>query len=226
VARPLLTLGLGLTGAGLLALAGWSWATGWHPSTERYPLQGIDLPERAPAAIEWGTVRAGGADFAYLVATSGADRRAPRFETHWAALPQAGLRRGAVHLYSLCQPAEAQANAFNTTVPRTGDALPAAVDISYREDCTARPGRPALVAALRRFAAIVEAHTGHPLILRVARGVEDDYQLTAAIDRPIWAMGNLLRPGYPARPWRLWRASDLRRIDGIEGPVNWDVVAP
>jgi lysozyme len=23
----------------------------------------------------------------------------------------------------------------------------------------------------------------------------------------------------------MWRASDFRRIDGIEGPVNWDVVA-
>jgi lysozyme len=36
---------------------------------------------------------------------------------------------------------------------------------------------------------------------------------------------NVLKPDYTARPWRMWRASDFRRIDGIEGPVNWDVVA-
>jgi len=216
---------MGLTGAGLLAVAGHHWATHWAPSTARYPLQGIDLPERPPEPIEWGTVRAAGADFAYLVATSGADRRAPGFEAHWEALPAAGLRRGAVHLFSLCQPATAQANAFNTVVPRTADALPVAVDLSYRDDCVARPDRPALIAEIRRFAELVEAHTGRPVILRVPRDVERDYQITAAIDRPVWAMANLLSPGYPARAWRLWRASDMRRIDGIEGPVNWDVVA-
>jgi lysozyme len=225
VARPFLTFAAGLTGAGLLAIAGWHWATHWAPSIDRYPLQGIDLPERPPEAIEWGTVRAAGADFAYLVATSGADRRPSAFGAHWEALPAAGLRRGAVHLFSLCQPATAQANAFNTVVPRVADALPAVVDLAYRDDCAARPERGALVAEIRRFAALVEAHTGHPVILRVPRDVERDYGITAAIDRPVWAMANVFAPGYPARDWRLWRASDMRRIDGIEGPVNWDVVA-
>ena len=118
-------------------------------------------PARAgPEAVEWGTVRAAGADFAYLVATSGADRRASGFEEHWDALPAAGLRRGAIHLYSLCQPAERQANAFNTFVPRTADALPVAVDLAYRDDCAVRPARAAVLADIRRFAALVEAHTG------------------------------------------------------------------
>jgi lysozyme len=90
--------------AGAIGIGGWSYATAWHPKTSQYPLQGIDLDER-PGPIEWGTVRARGADFAYLVATSGADRRDPGFEANWAALPDAGLRRGAIHLYSLCQPA-------------------------------------------------------------------------------------------------------------------------
>lgn len=226
MARPILTAAAGLTGAGLLAIAAWSWATGWRPAPARYPLQGIDLPERLPATIEWSAIRAGGADFAYLVATAGADRRSAGFEAEWGKLPAAGLRRGAVHLYSLCQVATAQANAFNTTVPRVADALPAAIDLSYRDDCAARPDRGALVADLRRFAAIVEAHTGRAVILRVSRGMERDYQLTEAIDRPVWAMANFVSPGYPARGWRLWRASDMRRVDGIEGPVNWDVVAP
>jgi lysozyme len=214
-----------LAGIGVAGLGGWSVATTWAPSRERYPLQGIDLPERPPAAIEWGTVRARGADFAYLVATSGKDRRDPRFEAHWTALPQAGLRRGAVHLYSLCQPGDAQANAFNTFVPRAADALPVAVDVSYRDDCAARPERAALVTELRRFADRVRSHTGHPVLLRVSRAAEGDYELTAALDWPVWTMANFIRADYAARPWRMWRASDLRRVDGIEGPVNWDVVA-
>lgn len=220
-----LKLGAALGVAGAVAIGGWSYATGWHPSTERYPLQGIDLGFRPPP-VEWGMIRARGADFAYLVATDGAAGRDPAFEANWAALPDAGLRRGAVHLYSLCRPAVAQANAFNTFVPRAEDALPAAVDVSFREDCPDRPERPAVVAELRRFIAMVETHTGKPVMLRVARDVERAYQLSGAIDRPVWSLANLIAPSYAARPWRMWRASDFRRIDGIEGPVHWDVVAP
>lgn len=214
-----------LAGAGLLGVAGWSGATGWAPAAARYPLQGVDLPAD-PGPVEWGTLRARGADFAYLVATVGADRRDPGFEANWSALPEAGLRRGAVHLYSLCQSGAAQANAFNAFVPRTDDALPAAVDIAFREDCPARPDRAAVVVELNSFVATVEAHIRKPLLLRIARPVERAYKLSEAIARPVWAVGNVVSPGYSARPWRMWRASDFRRVDGIEGPVNWDVVAP
>lgn len=95
--------------AGAIGIAGWSYATGWHPSTARYPLQGVDLGEN-PRPVEWSIVRARGADFAYLVATVGARHRDLAFEANWAALPEAGLRRGAVHLYSLCAPAKDQAD--------------------------------------------------------------------------------------------------------------------
>lgn len=214
-----------LVAAGAIGIAGWGYATRWHPSTDLYPLQGIDLGE-TPGEIEWGTVRARGADFAYLVATSGADRRDPGFERYWNALPEAGLRRGAVHLFSLCQSGADQANAFNAFVPRTADSLPAAVDVSFRADCTARPERDALIADLRTFIRMVEVHMRKPVMLRLGKAVERDYRLSAAIDRPVWAVGTYFVPAYAARPWRMWRASDIRRIDGIEGPVNWDVVAP
>ena len=214
-----------LVAAGAIGIGGWSFATGWHPAASQYPLQGLDLPEN-PGAIEWGTVRARGADFAYLVATSGKDRRDPGFEANWAAVPDAGLRRGAIHLYSLCQTGADQANAFNAFVPRTADALPAAVDVAYRADCTARPDRPELVRELRTFIRMVETHTRKPVLLRLSKPIDSDYEISAAIERPVWAIANLFPPSYAARPWRMWRASDIRRIDGIEGPVNWDIVAP
>jgi len=214
-----------LVAAGAIGIGGWSFATGWHPAASQYPLQGLDLAAN-PGSIEWGTVRARGADFAYLIATSGKDRRDPGFEANWAAVPDAGLRRGAVHLYSLCQPGAAQANAFNAFVPRTADALPAAVDVAYRPDCTARPERAELVRELRTFITMVETHTRKPVLLRLSKPVDSDYEISAAIERPVWAIANLFPPAYAARAWRMWRASDIRRIDGIEGPVNWDVVAP
>lgn len=224
--RYRLTLAAGVLAlVGLLGIIAWSRASAWAPSPQHYPFQGIDLPENPPA-VEWSSVRANGAGFAYIVATAGADRRDPSFETNWQAIGDAGLRRGAVHLYSLCQAAEPQANAFNTLVARDPGALPAAVDVAYRDDCTATPDRDALVADLARFATIVETHTGKPILLRVSRAIERHYGLTGALHRPIWVMADFLAPGYAARPWTLWRATDMRRIDGLEQPVNWDVVAP
>ena len=197
----------------------------WHPSTTNYPLQGVDLGERPPA-IEWGSVRASGADFAYLVATVGSRQRDPGFEANWAALPDAGLRRGAVHLYSLCQDGGSQADAFNATVPRTADALPPAVDIDLRDNCDPPDAGPAVTNGVRAFVARVESHAGKPVILRLSRAVERRYHLSTAVVRPLWLTGSFLRPGYADRPWRLWRANAQRRIDGVDGSLNWDVVAP
>lgn len=208
---------------GIAGMAAWLGATNWRPSPEKYPLQGIDLA-RDPAPVEWGSVRAAGADFAYVVATDGARRRDTAFEANWAALPEAGLRRGAIHLYSLCESGADQANAFNTFVPQADDALPAAIDISYRDDCATRPDRAALVTDLARFIKMVESHLRKPVMLRIARPVESDYELSAAFDRPVWEMANVLKPHYAARPWRMWRATDFRRIAGVDGPINWDVV--
>ena len=217
-------LPLVVVGAAALAFAAHAGVGGWAPSRERYPLQGVDLGER-PGAIEWPSVRAAGADFAYLVATAGATRRDPDFEANWAALPEAGLRRGAVHLYSLCEDGGAQGDAFNAVVPRVADALPPAVDIDLRDDCAPPPG-PAVTEGVRRFAARVEAHLGKPVILRLSRAAERRYALSGALVRPLWLDGAFLRPDYAARPWRLWRANRWRRIDGADHPLNWDVVAP
>ena len=84
--RPLVKFAIVLTVIGTVGIVGWHKATGWHPDPADYPLQGVDREEGA-AAIEWPMVRAAGADFAYVVATSGGDRRDPAFETNWAALP-------------------------------------------------------------------------------------------------------------------------------------------
>lgn len=210
--------------AGLLAVVGWAVAIRWHPSLDSYPLQGIDVSEDT-GAIDWPTVRAGGADFAYIRATAGVDRRDTQFAANWPAAFAAGLRRGAVHDFSLCRPAVDQANAFIVTVPRADDALPAAVAIDESPECSAPPDRAALIEQVARFAGMVERHTGKPVLLRIAPAIEARYDLARGLNRPLWATGNFVAPTYLSRPWRLWRANAMRRIDGAERAVGWNVVA-
>ena len=198
-------------------------ALNWRPSTTTYQFQGIDV-SAANGVVDWNAAKAAGADFGYVVATDGAERDA-RFEDNWRGTAAADVRRGAVHVWSLCRPAADQANNFNTMVPTTDDALPPALSIDFTAGCDARPARDAVLQELRGFITMVEAHSERPVILLVSRAFDAQYRVTEAIDRPIWSAQNFFTPDYAARPWRMWRVSDMRRIDGIDGPVNWDVVA-
>ena len=222
VRRRWLWGGLGVIAA-VFALAAYLFAQSWRPATATYQFQGVDV-SAANAAVDWDAVKAAGADFAYVVATDGADRDA-RFEENWRGAAAADLRRGAIHNWSLCRPAADQANNFNTTVPRIGDALPPALSLDFTPGCDARPTRDVVLAELRRFIAMVETHSERPIILLVSRAFDGEYRITASFDRPIWSAQNFFAPDYAARPWRMWRASDMRRVDGVSGPVNWDVVA-
>jgi lysozyme len=197
---------------------------GWRPSPQTYVFQGIDVSE-LQGPIEWADVRGAGAQFAYIRATSGAGQRDLAFAQNWQDAAAAGLRRGAMHLYSLCAPGGAQADLFNTVVPVGADDLPAAVELSD-VGCATLPAHDALIADLAKFLARIEAHTGKPALVLAPRSIERRYGISAAIARPVWSAGNLFTPNYASRPWRMWRANDMRRVDGIEGPVNWDVVAP
>ena len=208
----------------LLGVIGWIFALSWRPS-DKYGFQGVEISEEQ-GVVEWPTVKAGGADFAYLRATYGADGRDERFATNWADVSASGMRRGALHIYSLCRLAADQANNFNTTVPRESDALPPAVEIDFDPACDSRPVRGVVLDELRRFLTMVEAHSGKPALIKVSKQFEATYQVTSAIPRTIWAVQDFFPPDYAARPWRMWQANDMRRIDGISGPVRWNVVAP
>ncbi|WP_058755398.1 GH25 family lysozyme [Sphingomonas endophytica] len=206
----------------LAGVAGWRLAIRWTPPVERYPVQGVDVSENT-GTIVWPVLKGAGAQFGYAVATVGATTRDRNFQANWDAMGRVGMKRGALHIFSFCQSPRVQGDVFNTVVPRDLRALPAAIAFAFDEGCTDRPARPALIAGVREMIERIEAHTGKPVILRISPQVEDDYQLTAALDRRWWAVGNFLKPGYGERAWSLWRASDVHRIDGVQGPVNWDV---
>ena len=209
-----------------LALGGllvWFFAMRWTPSRTTYPLQGIDVSHHQ-GSIDWPKVRTSGADFAYLKASEGADMRDERFAENWAAARVAGVRRGAYHFFTLCRLARDQATNFIATVPREAEALPAALDLEFGGNCAARPDRKVLLAEIALFIEMVEAHTGKPIILYMTKEFEDAYQVSSAVDRPLWLRRMFFAPNYGAHPWVIWQASNQRRVDGISGAVDWNVV--
>ena len=207
-----------------LGLCAWLFAIGWRPSPDDFPVQGVDVGE-AQGAIDWWAVQKSGARFAYIRATQGATAADHRFAENWRGAQEAGFRRGPLHVFSLCQPAADQAANFVSLVPRSDDQLPAAVDVEFGADCPARPERDVAIAELARFLIAIERHLGEHAVLRIGKRIEAEYRLSHAFPRVLWSRQAFFAPDYLARPWTIWQASSFRRIDGVHGPVNWNVMA-
>ncbi len=197
----------------------------WAPSRARYPLQGVTVSADS-GEINWTAAKLSGVDFAYLVASSGGQDRDTSFAANLDGARAVGIRYGAIHRYNLCASATAQATAFISTVPRDAAMLPPVVAIAFSPLCPARPSRDKLLAELNIFLNQIEMHSAKPAILRITRDVEAHYDLSSGINRTLWLEGDFLKPDYATRPFVLWTASTWKRVRGIMGPLEWDVVRP
>lgn len=217
-------------GLALLVLASALGAYGWHkwqrwaPDRAAYPMQGLAL-SAAQGEIDWGSLAAQNPDFAYIRAVTGRQGRDSAFSANWAAARAAGLRYGAEILFDPCARASDQATIFLTTVPRDAAALPPAIRIDDAPACTPAPGRDTMVSELNTLINLVEAHMGKPALLHVSSGAEQRYAISESINRTLWLDSNAFAPDYASHPWVMWTANAARRVNGIDAPVEWIVVA-
>lgn len=203
-------------------LALW-WAARWTPPREQFPIQGVTI-DAANGAVHWGSIKAAGADFAYIAATDGTAGLDPMFARNMAAAREAGIQTGAIHRYSLCQLATDQAANFIRHVPRRADALPAVVWLDYDDRCPDRPTRALLLSELATFLAQIEAHMGKRSLIAPGPAFEADYKVTQGIARTTWLRRDFFEPDYGAHPWAMWQANDYIRLSGADGTVGWNVL--
>jgi len=207
-----------------IGLALW-WAARWTPPRERYPLQGVTI-DAGNGDVHWGSIKAAGADFAYIFATDGDRWVDPMYARNIAAAREAGVRTGPIHRYDLCKLATDQAANFIRQVPRRIDALPAVVWLDYDNRCPDRPTRALLLSELATFLAQIEAHMGKRSLIAPGPTLEADYKVTSGIARTTWLRRNFFPPDYGAHPWAMWQANDYVRLSGARGTVGWNVVRP
>lgn len=221
----LFRVGAGVAVGAALAVALWLYARAWAPDRDQYPVQGVTIGADN-GTVEWGTLAAQGADFAYIRAARGADWRDPTFAANWRGARAAGMRYGALIEFNPCRRASGQATRFITTVPRDNAALPPVIRLGFDPGCTVRPGRDRMLSELNTLVNLIESHAGKPVLLNVTADFDKAYDIGSGINRTLWLDGNFFPPDYATKPWVMWTASDMRHIDGVEGPVRWDVVAP
>jgi lysozyme len=70
----------------------------------------------------------------------------------------------------------------------------------------------------------VEAHYGKPVLLYLTEEFDSAYRVSARVKRTLWLRSLVTEPSFGARPWHIWQASNFRRLDGIEGRVDWNAM--
>ena len=209
----------------LTAFVLWRVTIGWAPSRDEYPSQGI-VVDASNGKPSWSMLAATGVDFAYLTATDGDKKRDPSFATNLDGVREAGIRYGALHVFDICRLASDQATLFITTVPRSPNALPPVVALDYSHTCSSKPDRALILSEVSTFLSQIEAHSGTQAVLMLAEDFEEQYRISAAVNRNVWLQRTWLLPDYAAKPWVMWTANAARSVDGVDGRVKWAVVRP
>lgn len=205
---------------------GWWHLRHWMPERTLYPLQGVEIGFD-DGDVSWKSLKAIGADFAYIDASASAFARDPRFVDNFEAAKAAGMQVGALHRYDPCQPAGTQAANFVTTVPRDPKLLPPAVDLDMlADDCPVKVSDARVESELMTFLNQVETHTGKPVILKVSPAFQARYAIANKLDRNLWLTRDRFEPGYAGRPWTMWTANHDLANEVAQGGLRWVVVLP
>jgi lysozyme len=233
VARKKKGLGWGWRIVSLLLLialgaGAWFWweVQNWTPSEDSYPDQGV-LIEQGDGLVNFNTVAALGANFAYLESSIGNDGQDKRFARNFAAARKAGLEVGAVHMFDPCVLADGQSANFVTMVPRESDMMPPVIALGgTAENCEKRVSDAAVESELMTLINQIENHTGKPAILKVEPQFEEAYGISARLERNLWVNRTRFAPTYTRRPWLLWSANENLRSEAADEPIEWVVVQP
>jgi lysozyme len=212
----------------LLAMIGGAWAW-WHlhhwtPPRAEFAVQGVEIGSD-DGPVSFASLKAIGADFAYVDASVSAFARDPQFVANFEKARAAGLQVGAVHRYDPCQPADRQAANFVTTVPRDAALLPPAVELDMLADaCPVKVTDAKVESELMTFLNQVETHTGKPTVLKITKAFEARYGVARKLDRNLWLVEDRMQPDYAGRPWTMWTANTALANEVSDGGVRWVVV--
>ena len=207
---------------------GWNWwvMRSWVPSSDLYPEQGAAISEHQ-GAVAFPTLRARGAQFVYLTASSGAGGQDSRFGDNLKSARAAGMKVGAVHAFDPCIPADEQSANFVTMVPRDERLLPPAIALyDTSDDCAEKVSDASVESELMTLINQVEMHSGKPVMLKVSERFEKRYRISAQLERGLWLSRDKIAPAYGGRPWLMWSASRSLVTQAAAEPVEWLVVQP
>ena len=209
-----------------LAFAAWLWwdMRSWRPDTALYPEQGAVIASGA-SGTRFETLKAIGADFAYLELAAAGAAPDPGFAERLAGALASGIRVGIVQPFDPCLKADAQSARFTRMVPRNSELLSPAISLTRSaSDCEPVVSDAAVESELMTLVNQIEMHAGKPVILRLEREFEARHNTARTTERDLWLVRDRARPDYAGRPWLLWSANSQLVSEASSESIEWVVV--
>lgn len=191
-----------------------------------YSVHGIDVSKHQ-GSIDWKRVsqmKKNGIQitFVFIKATEGITRQDNKFLTNWKHSEQNGLLRGAYHFYYPSRDAGKQADNFISIVKLSKGDLPPVVDIEYSN------GKPAkkICDNLKVFVEKLEKYYTVKPIIYTNINFYNTYLIGNFDDYPLWIAGYFDHDRFYnefTTPWLIWQHSEMGKLDGIGGNVDFNV---
>ncbi|MDJ0642318.1 MAG: glycoside hydrolase family 25 protein [Erythrobacter sp.] len=226
LARRWLLRAVALLALVAIASTAWFWwdMRTWRPSEELYPEQGAVIASETDA-LNFRTLKAIGAQFAYLELQPASRALDDDFASRFALAREAELEVGVIVPFDPCIRADDQSRRFTQMVPRDASLLPPAIELEATgEQCTEPVSDAAVESELLTLVNQIEMHTEKPVILKLGKAFEARHRTARSIARDLWLTRDRARPDYAPRPWLLWSANGQRVSEAADEPLEWVVV--
>ena len=188
------------------------------------PRRGVDV-SHYDGSIDWTQVATAGISFGYAKATEGTTFIDPSFQTNFAAMKAAGVKRGAYLFFRPRADPTAQVNFFLSTLLKngftSGDLIPV-IDVEVTDGLSSA----VLASNLQMAANTIQAALGvSPVIYSSAVFWNGSVGSTAFGGDPLWVANWAVNcPNIPLgwSTWTLWQYADNGTVSGIPSSVDLD----
>lgn len=191
---------------------------------EGYSIHGIDVSHHQ-GKINWEKVADAEINkepvaFVVIKATEGKSFLDENFNDNFFNARKYGLVRGAYHFFSPSVSGIEQAEHYLHQVHLDEGDMPPILDIEESGGLSPEQLRSEALKWLKE----VEDCYGVPPIIYTGLKFKRKFLSTPEFDRyPFWIARYYVKEVDYEGPWRFWQHTDLGRIDGIKGPVDFDV---
>ena len=193
---------------------------------EGYEIHGIDISHHQ-GNINWSELREKGLinetpiRFIMIKATEGSTRVDENFKDNFYQAREYGFTRGAYHFYSVHSPAKRQAEFFIKNVKLENGDLPPVLDVEHKPK---NQTDDAFKASILEWLDIVEQHYGVKPIIYTYYKFKTQYLSDPVFDQyPYWIAHYYVDEVEYEGPWKFWQHTDVGRLPGIEGNVDFNI---
>jgi len=198
-----------------------------YPASSLYSTYGLDVSHHQ-GEVNWPLVEKSQFKFVFLKATEGETFKDKRFEDNYLQAKKAGLKVGAYHFWSFCKDPKKQVNNILSSVPRlSGDILPA-LDMETIKKCEFKNSeQEKSIINMHINIAISELSFQFgksPIIYTTMDFISQHPEILK--NKTVYWIRSLLGPPFLSnQTWSIWQYHNAGRVDGIEGPVDLNVIS-